>query len=801
MLRHFFQIATRNLFKRKYYSFINMTGLAIGMASCLLIALYIQHELSFEQFHTKHNRIYRIVQTYKQSKEQAKQTPPEEFQVWGCAPVGPALQADFPQVEKVVQFMSPLSMLLEYGDKRLQQENLVAMDSSFFDVFSFPLLQGDPKTALVAPNSIVLTKTVAEKFFGKEDPVGKTIKADIHNNFIVTGVIADPPSNSQISFNGLISMSTARRWREEIFNIWGYVDFYTYFLLKENTDINSMTAAIPSFLSRNVKDEPGYSIKFEKLDDAYLHSAAIRQPGPTGSMMNIYLFSCVGFIILLIASVNFMNLSTARSMERAKEVGVRKVLGVQPRTLRYQFLVESVLLSLAAAALAFILARLSLPLVSSIAGKPFEAEAFFSIKGILAMIALAIVTGILAGIYPAWFLARFRPTAVLKGVSKSSRNSIGLRKALVVVQFTLSIMMIAATGIVYAELNFLNQHDLGFKKDQMIILNFEGDGQVQDKIETIKKAIAGQPGVVSVAASRAVPGEFLPNAGTGIEVPDGKIEFKIPLIYEIDFDFIPTLGIQMVAGRNYDRKFITDSTGSMIINEAAAKLYGYTNPADAVGKKFDQWGRKGTIIGVAKDFNFRSLHSTVEPLTLRYGMPWSLNRIIVNVKGDHLPATIKALENTWARLAPQRPFLYHFLDESFSKQYEADQHFGYLFTLFSCLAIFIACLGLFGLSTFTIQQRIKEIGIRKVLGASVPGIVMLVSKDFLKLVCIAIIIAVPLCIWVVQFWLNDFAYRISIGPGVFILTALIVVAIAFLTISWQAIRASFINPVKCLRNE
>lgn len=801
MLRHFFQIAIRNLLKRKYYSFINMTGLAIGMACCLLIALYIQHELSFEKFHTKHNRIYRVVQTYLESKGQAKHATPEEFQVWGCAPVGPALQADFPQVEKVVRFMGAGSFLLEYGDKRIQQEKLVCMDSTVFDVFSFKLLHGDQRTALVEPFSIVLSETVAEKFFGKENPVGKTIKVDNSSDFTVTGVVADPPSNSQISFNGLISMSTARRWRDDIFNMWGYVDFYTYFLLKENADIHSMEFAIPSFIQRNVKDEPGYTIKFEKLDDAYLHSVATRQPGPTGSMMNIYLFACVGFIILLIASVNFMNLSTARSMERAKEVGVRKVLGVQPYMLRRQFLMESVLLSMAAAALAFILARLALPLVSDLSGKPFEASSFFTMKGVVAMIALAVVTGLLAGTYPAWFLSKFRPTEVFKGATKPARNSFGLRQALVVFQFTLSIVMIAATGIVYAELKFLNQHDLGFRKEQMLILNFEGDGQVQNNIETIKKAISDQRGVLSVAASRAVPGEFLPNAGTSIQAPDGSMQVKIPLIYEIDFDFIPTFNIQLIAGRNYNRQFSTDSSHSMIINEAAAKMFGYSNPADAVGKKFSQWNREGNIIGVVKDFNFRSLHTAVEPLTLRYGMPWSLNRIVVNVKGDEIPATIAAIEKIWTKLAPQRPFLYHFLDESFSKQYEADQHFGYLFTLFSCLAIFIACLGLFGLSTFSIQQRIKEIGIRKVLGASVPGIVMLVSRDFLKLVCIAIVIAVPLCIWIVQYWLNDFAYRISIGPGVFIITGIVVVAIAFITISWQAIRASFVNPVKCLRSE
>jgi putative ABC transport system permease protein len=803
MFRHYLLIAGRHLTKRKFYNFINITGLAIGMTCCLLIGLYVQHELSYERYHQKHDRIYRVVQTFRSAQKGQKLPPPvpEDYQVWGCAPVGPALAADFPQVDKVVQFMSPLSILLQYGEKRIQQDDLVCMDSTAFDIFSWKLLQGDPHTALVQPESIVITQSVAQKIFGHENPVGKTLIADNNGNLTVTGVMQDLPSNSQIHFNGLISMSTARVWRDEIFHWWGYVDFYTYFLLKDHTDIASMNAAIPDFIKRHESEAPGYTIAFESLDDAYLHSTATRQPGPTGSMHSIYLFSCIGLVILLIACVNFMNLSTARSLERAKEVGVRKVLGVQPSALRRQFLAEAVLLSLAAGVLAVILARLSLPLVSRLSGKEIDAQSFFTVKGLLCMAVLAIVTGLLAGVYPAWFLSRFKPISVLKGRFQHSGSSISLRKALVIFQFTLSIALIAGTAIVYAELKFLNQHDLGFKKDQMVVVDFEGDGKVQQNIEAVKKSLADQPGVLSVAASRAVPGEFLPNAGTDIEGPDGQMENKVPLIYEIDFDFLPCLHIPLIAGRNYSRAYVTDSAQSMIINEAAAKLFGYEHPADAVGKKFSQWGREGKVIGVVRDFNFRSLHNEVEPLTLRYGMPYSLNRILVHIQGDRIPLTIAALEKTWKVIAPQRPFMYHFLDESFNEQYAADQHFGNLFSLFSCLAIFIACLGLFGLATFTAQQRTKEIGIRKVLGASVYSIVQLINKEFLWLVGISILIAVPLCIWVMNEWLNDFAYRIKISPGIFILTAAIALFIALATISWQSVKAALANPVKVLRSE
>lgn len=803
MLQHFLIIAKRNLLKRKLYSLINIIGLAIGMACCIVIALYVQHELSYDRYHTRHERIYRVLQTFRSFDKGQKITSPapEDYCVWGTAPVGPALAADFPQVKEVVQFMSPVSLLLEYKDKRLQQENLVCMDSNAFKVFSWKLLQGDPQTALVAPNSMVLTKTVAEKFFGDGNAVGKALRVDNGQLFTVTGVVADVPANSQISFNGLISMSTARKFQGDIFNNWGYVDFYTYFLLKDHTDIAAMQAAVPAFLKRRNSGDPGYTIAFEKMDDAYLNSKATRQPGPVGSMSNIYLFCCIGLIILVIACVNFMNLSTARSLERAREVGVRKVLGVQTSALRWQFLAESVLISMMAAVIAVVLTKLSLPVVSALSGKEFAPKVFLNGQLVACMAILTLITGFLAGAYPAWFLSRFQPIAVLKGVFKPSHSSISLRKALVVFQFTLSVTLIAGTAIVYTELKFLNSHDLGFAKDQMLVLNFEGDGQVQKNIERIKRSLSGQPGVLSVAASRAVPGEFLPNATTGIQGPDGQMVSKIPLIYEIDFDFIPCLKIPLAAGRNYSRAFLTDSTQAMVINEAAAKLYGYRHPADAIGKAFDQWGRKGKIIGVVKDFNFRSLHTGVEPLTLRYGMASSLNRIVVSVKADQIPATIKALEKTWKSVAPQRPFLYHFLDESFNQQYESDRHFGYLFSLFACLAILIACLGLFGLATFTAQQRIKEIGIRKVLGASVYNIVVLISKDFLLLVLIAIVTAIPLCLLVMHQWLKDFAYRITISPGIFISTAAVALLIALVTISWQTVKAALANPVRSIKNE
>lgn len=789
--------------KRKSYSLINIIGLAIGMACCILIALYVQHELSYDRYHAKKDRIYRVLQTFRsfQPGEVVTAPTPKDYWVWGCAPVGPALQADFPQIEKEVQFMSPMSLLLQKGDKRFQQDNLLMMDSSAFDVFSWKLLLGDPHKALLASNSIVLTQSVARKFFGNENPLGQSLRVDNDDYFVVTGVMEDVPPNSQFTFNGLVSMSTMRRIRPDIFNYWGYVDFYTYLVLKENASIESLKSQAASFVKRHNSEERGYSIAFEKMTDAYLHSTAIRQPGPTGSLLNVYLFCCIGVFIMLIACINFMNLSTARSLERAKEVGVRKVLGVQHGSLMWQFLFESVMLSLAALVVAVMLAKTGVSLVSRLSGKQFSDAQFLGPWQLGGMILFALVVGLLAGIYPAWVLSGFKPVVVIKGKFNPSRNGISLRKSLVVFQFSLSIALIAATAIVYSQLKFVDRHELGFQKDQMVILNFEGDEKVEQHIEMVKTALAGQQGVVSVASSRAVPGEFLPNASTEIQGPKGDMISKGPFIYEIDFDFIPTYHIPLIAGRNYSRLYLTDSAHSLVINESAARFFGYSNPADAVGKKFNQWGRSGTIIGVVKDFNFRSLHQAVEPLTLRYGYPNVLNRISVAIKGNYIPTTLDNLKKTWDKIAPQRPFLYHFLDESFGEQYEADRHFGQLFTLFSLLAIGIACLGLFGLSTFMAQQRVKEIGIRKVLGSSVGGIVMLLSKDFMKLIFIAIVVAVPICWWAMNKWLEGFSYRITIGPIIFIIAGAIAMGIALLTISWQSFKAALANPVQSLRNE
>jgi putative ABC transport system permease protein len=672
-----------------------------------------------------------------------------------------------------------------------------------FDIFSWKMIYGDKTTALKGVNSIVLTKSIAEKYFGNSNPVGQMLKVDNGRSVMVTGVMEDIPANSHFTFNGMISMSTFRQIRSEIFDYWGYVDFYTYFTVAEHTDMKAMQAKADAFVQRHHPDnvEHSYAIAFEPLKNAYLHSTAKRQPGVTGSLSNVYIFSLVAVFILFIACINFINLSTARSMERAKEIGVRKAVGAYQGGLMFQYLTESVLIAFLATALGVILAVCLLPAVREMSGKPFPFAAVISWKMLLAYLLAPVLVGISAGIYPAWVLARFKPALVLKGKFQSSGKGIQLRQGLVVFQFSLSIALIACTAIVFSQLNHLRSHDLGFRQDQMLVIDYGGDGNINKNIEAVKAMLASNPAVTSISASRTVPGDFLPNATTVIESSNGdKLSFD-PGIYEIDADFLPAYEIKMAAGRAYSKSFSTDSTQAIIINEAAAKMYGYANPADVVGKPFDQWGRKGMVIGVTKDFNYQSLHNKVEPLTIRIANFYSFNKLSLRVKSEHLSKTIAELGNTWATIAPTRPFLYSFMDKSFNEQYQQDVRFGEIFMTFGCLTIFIACLGLFGLATYSTEKRVKEIGIRKVLGASVANIVSLLSGDFVKLVLVAIVIATPFAWWGMNNWLNDFAYRVAIQWWIFGIAGLMAVVIALLTVGSLALKAATGDPVKSLRAE
>lgn len=800
MFKNYFKIAWRNLLKNKGYSIINIGGLAIGLACFLLIGLFISKELSYDTYHEKKDSIYRVI-------HHSNADNPDDAWVWGNAPIGPALKSDFPEIVEKTQFSGRSDILLKYNNRKFQEGECFYVDASVFNMFSWPLLNGDAKTALEAPYSIVLTETTAKKYFGNENPVGKTIEGiggrAADGTYTVTGVMKDIPKNSHMDFDVLMSMSSFQQSRSEIFEWWGYVDFYTYVSVADNFNKAAFESKIPGFLEKHLDKEEAeeyyYNFSLESMNEIYLYSTADRQPGETGSLSNIYIFAIIGLFILVIASINFMNLSTARSLERAKEVGIRKVIGAERRGLIYQFLGESLILVLFASLLGLGLAFIGLPWLSSLTGNVFTMASFMTAPIFLLYFGTSLFTALISGSYPAFVLSGFRPVSVLKGAFRTSPQGTNLRKGLVVLQFSISIALIASTVVVYYQLGFMLNKDMGFDKEQQLILDFNWDNEVLNNVEAIKGELLALADVSSVSLSRTVPSSHFPAAGTDIETYEGNMENFSPYIYEVDNNFIQHYKIDVVAGRAFSPDFPADSISSLIINEAAAKEFGYTDPNQIIGKKFQQWGREGTIVGVVKDFNYISLHSKVAPLTLRqvpYGRYLSLRISSTNYK-----EVIAAVENKWSQLAPHRPFIYSFLDDAFNKQYVADIRFRKLFTIFSCLAIFIACLGLFGLATYSAMLRTKEIGIRKVLGAEVSTIVALLSKDFIKLVGIAILIAIPFSWYAMRHWLNEFAYSIDVEWWVFVVAGSIALSIAIVTVGFHAFKSANNNPIKSLRSE
>lgn len=795
MLRNYFKIAFRNLLRKKVYSAINILGLSIGMTCCMLIFLYVNHELSYDKFHTKADRIYRLVTDIK--------TPTETINIpITSAPMGAYLKKDFPEVEEVVRTYDR-GVLLQTDQHQYQEDQTLFADASFFDVFDFPLLRGNAGTALADPFSVVLTEDAAKKYFGEQNPVGQSLRMEGAYDLTVTAIVSNVPSNSQIQFDILISMSTLlEKLDREKAEEWSTFGFYTFLLLQEHTNAETLEAKFPGFIEQHIggmkEDKMFYSLFVEPLSRVYLHT---NRGGPViGSLSNIYFFSIIAGFILLIACINFMNLATARASERAKEVGIRKVIGALKRQLTAQFLSESVLLSLFAFVLASIFAELLLPAFNQLSGKTIAESIFYGDNNLLLLFLLALGVGILAGIYPAFVLSGFQPVTVLKGRFSGSGRGLLLRKGLVVVQLAISITLIAGTAIVYTQLDYMRSQELGFNKEQMLVINFRRDDKVMQQIEAIKHSLKSHPQVLSVSASSSTPSQSNSGAYTNIENPGGEMQSSNIDLYSVDFDFLDQYQIQVVAGRGFSRDFPTDSTQALILNEAAVASYGYSSPQEAIGKRFSQWGREGKIIGVIKDFHTRSLQQQIRPLTMRVAYN-ALKLISLHIEGKDIPNTLAALEQQWAALVPHRPFEYFFLDEAFDKQYRNETRFGNLFICFAGLAIFIACLGLFGLVTFTARQRTKEIGIRKVLGATVANVVALLSKDFLKLVMIGFLVAIPVAWYALNSWLDNFAYRIDVGVGVFLLAGLAAVLIALATVSWQSIRAALANPVDSLKDE
>jgi putative ABC transport system permease protein len=684
------------------------------------------------------------------------------------------------------------------GDQQFAQEDVASADSNFFQVFDLPLLKGDRRTALKEPNSVVLTEKTAKLFFGNADPMGQSLtltRAKFHAK--VTGVLKDIPDNSIIRASMLVSMRTYAGYDAD--NQWGNYGPSGFVLLKPGASAAALEKKFPAWLEkmngREMKEQKMVpTLYLEKLRDVYLRST--RDGSKTGNITNVYIFSIIGVFILLIACINFINLTTARSADRAKEVGVRKVVGALKGQLARQFTGESVILCGIAYLFAVLFTALLIHPFNQIAGKIVSPGIFAESSDLLILLGIAILIGIAAGLYPALVLSSFRPVAVLKGRFATGTRGVLLRKALVIVQFTIATGLIIGTLIVYNQLNYMRSEDLGFNKAQKMVLDTRGDSARL----ALKQVVAGLPGVVSTSMAGSVPGGGNPGAYSQIENVRGEMQVANLDLYFVDFDYIPQLKMNMVAGRAFSRSFMTDTTNSMVLNEAAVKLFGYRSPQEAIGRKFDQWGRKGTIIGVVKDFHFRSLQEVIKPLSLRIE-PGACDLLYIEVNPRNLPATIAGIEKNWKRMLPDKPFSYFFLDEYFDRQYRAEDRFGRLFLYFAVLAIVISCLGLMGLASYSTIQRTKEIGVRKIVGASVGNIVFLLSKDFLMLVGWSFLIAAPLAGYLINGWLEGFAYRIPMYWWIFAAAGGIAILVALLTISFQAIKAAVVSPVKSLRTE
>lgn len=795
MIRNYFKIAFRNIWRHKGYSAMNIGGLAIGMTAGFLILLYIGFELSYDGFHVKADRLYRVVTDIKTPSDQFE-TPVVDWNILS------ELQTEFPEIEANTLVMGT-GLDVQINNENYAESTVLAAGKSFFEMFDFKLVQGDPATALLAPLSVVLSETIARKYFGDQDAMGKSIKIrDGKYTAKVTGIMEDIPENTLLNGDLVLSISSYTEiFDPSIKEGWANFENFGFVLLNENVEEDVLEDKIKTY---NEKAH-GAQMKeinltlvyhFEPIEDIYLYS----NRGGAGQIKNVYVFSLVALFILLIAAINFINLTTARSVERAKEVGIRKVMGAQKGQLAFQFLSESVTICLIAFVISVGLSLLALPYFNDLAGKVVATSIFEKPHYLLGLFGIALGVAFIAGSYPALVLSSFKPVKVLKGKFSSSSKGTLLRKGLVVSQFTISVILIIGTIIIYNQMNFMRDQDLGFAKEQILTLDMGGVGVgVQD---LMKSALSTNPNILSMSTGSAVPGGGGNNqtALSVLENAQGQDQSLTLERYTVDDQYIPQFDIKLMAGRNFSAQFASDSTQAMILNEKAIKLLGFANPEDAIGKNFEQWGREGQIIGVVKDFHIASLQEEILPLSIVSSV--SDNRLLnLKVSGSSLKETLSGIEKYWDQYLPNKSFDYYFLDEFFDRQYRSEERFGKLFLYFALLAIFISCLGLLGLASYSTLQRHREIGIRKILGASAFGIVNLLSVDFLKLVVISIGIASPIAWYLMHNWLQDFAYRISIGWSVFAIAGGAALGIALLTVSFQAIKAAIANPVKSLRTE
>lgn len=800
MFRNYLKVALRNVRKQKAYAFINIAGFAVGMAACILIMLYVLSELSYDKFHQNADRIYRIGVEGNLSGNYLK-APLSNLGT------GPTMLKDYPEVESFTRVQPVDRAPVKYEDKNFYEEGGIYADEHFFKVFSFPLLRGDPHTALTTAYSIVITSEMAKKYFGNEDPLGKQLQMNNRYDYTVTGVLENVPYNSHLKFDFLCSIETFFVIRNREVEEWNSFNNYTYLLLRKGTEPARFVEKFPDFLDQylsTMRKLLGADFNFfmQPITDIHLRSNLSYEMPGNSDITYVYIFSSIAFFILLIACINFMNLATARSASRAKEVGMRKVLGANKRNLVRQFLAESMLYGIVSFILALLLVLLVLPAFGSISGNELSFPLGEMPWLIPAFIAFVLLTGLLAGSYPAFFLSAFRPVNVLKGALTTGAGNSRFRSILVVIQFVISIALITGTAIMLSQLNYMKNKNLGFDREHVVVIPIMDD-RIKDNLESIRSELKSHTSILNVSAASDVPGNYPDYSAF---VPEGYTLEQTQLMHRIncDADFVPTLGMEIIAGRNFSREYGTDPDDAIIINQTAAKKYGWDNP---IGKKIgffnddDLTGTEPrTVIGVVKDFHAKSLHDRILPLLLSNTNDY-YDDVAVRIKPGDISVTLDFLKAKWQEYDPARPFDYYFLDRNFNAQYQADERLNKIIGYFTILAIFVACLGLYGMASFMAEQRFKEIGIRKTLGASVSSIIILMNKEVTKLIIIANIIALPVAYYVLNRWLESFAYRTGISVLAFVFPAVIVLGIGYATIAYQSLKAALINPVDAIKTE
>ena len=810
MFKNYLKVAWRNLFRKKVFSVINIFGLAMGLAIFTLIGLYVLDELSYDRFNEFANRIYRVNTDIKinGSEFKDKDTP---------APMADALVNTYPRVEQAVRISGGGNILVKKGDETLVEQNAFLADANLFSVFTLPMVAGNPKTALSQPNSMVISASIATKYFNTLDVIGKTLKVNNTSFYNITGVIKDMPTQSHLHFSFIRSMAGLESSKSDF---WLSNSFMTYVLLRKG----ATQAELDTYLKETAKkyaepqvmniahssfsdlEKKGDHFKYSSIPlfKIHLYSALSSELEPSGNIQYVYISAIIGLIILLIACINFMNLSTAQSAGRAKEVGVRKVIGSGRQNLVRQFLTESMLTALVAFIFSIVLIVGLLPLLNQLASKEINLVTGLSAWLFPALLGVALICGLLAGAYPAFVLSAFDPIEILKGKFVLNIKGYKLRNALVIFQFTTAIILITGTLVIYRQLDYIRHKDLGYDREQVLVLN--NAYALGEHVQTFKQEILQLPGVVAGSLTGNLPTSTANDWNKNAYSKDATMsaaQTKTLVDWGVDAGYIPALKMKIVKGRNFSDDMLTDSS-AIIINETAARSLGFRDPLNAKLYDFNSRTKEANefhIVGVVKDFNAGSLRYTTEPLVMRYSKYGG--QFIFRIKSVNIPQLIAQIENRYHSFdqMSSQPFLYSFLDEDFSNLYKGEQRTGGMFIAFASLAIFIACLGLFGLAAYSAEQRTREIGIRKVLGSSVNGIIALLSKDFIKLVGVAIIIAIPLAWWVMNQWLQDFAYRININWWIFAVAGIVAILIALITVSFQAIKAAIANPVKSLRTE